>query len=87
MLLVSKRTSDLIRIDEMHELIDPMSSTVTGRDQSGEEEQDPASYPKSELIFPSGEPLPHCWTDPNYRLSRPAVRPSSNDFAAASQDA
>ena len=86
MLLVSKRTSDLIRIDEMHELIDPLSSTVTGRDQSGEEEQDPAAYPKSELIFPSGEPLPHCWTDPNYRLAGAAIRHSGNDLAAASRE-
>jgi hypothetical protein len=30
--------------------------------------QDPEDYPKSELMFPSGEPLPRCWIEPNYRL-------------------
>jgi hypothetical protein len=29
--------------------------------------QDPAEFPKAELCFPSGENLPRCWIDPNYR--------------------
>jgi len=45
---------------------------VRARSQRGEEEQDPAEYAKSALRFPSGEPLPRCWTDPGYRDREPA---------------
>ena len=29
--------------------------------------QDPEKFLKSELVFPSGEPLPQCWLDPDYK--------------------
>jgi hypothetical protein len=31
--------------------------------------QDPEKFAKSELQFPSGEPLPRCWLDAHYRDS------------------
>ena len=37
-----------------------------GQYHAGEEMQDPEIFLKSELIFPSGEPLPVCWIDPHY---------------------
>jgi hypothetical protein len=33
----------------------------------GEEMQDADKFPKSDLIFPSGEELPKCWLDVHYR--------------------
>ncbi|MEN8176347.1 MAG: acetyltransferase, partial [Pseudomonadota bacterium] len=33
----------------------------------GEEMQEAESFAKARLAFPSDEPLPRCWTDPNYK--------------------
>jgi hypothetical protein len=33
----------------------------------GQEEQDPETFMKQNLVFPSGENLPLCWLDANYR--------------------
>ncbi|KPJ92519.1 MAG: acetyltransferase [Gammaproteobacteria bacterium SG8_15] len=41
---------------------------VAGRYHAGEELQDPENFSKSDLVFPSGEPLPVCWQDPDYKL-------------------
>ena len=35
--------------------------------QAGEEEQPAESLKKSDLVFPSGENLPQCWLDSNYK--------------------
>lgn len=70
MFLMHINTGDLIRIDELEQLIDPSSSRIKGRDQAGQEEQESDWYSKDELVFPSGEPLPRCWTDANYRVRR-----------------
>lgn len=59
---------DLARVIELKELTDPHSATVTVRYSAGEEEGDPVAVAKSELVFPSGEPLPKCWLDPHYRV-------------------
>jgi hypothetical protein len=42
--------------------------TVRGRFQSGEEEREPESIKKVNLSFPSGENLPVCWLDSDYRM-------------------
>lgn len=68
MFLRDKSTSDLIRAEELAELMDPFRNTVFGMAQSGEEEQDRAPFAKQQLLFPSGEPLPQCWTDASYRM-------------------
>lgn len=57
----------LIEILDLKQLFDPFSSTVNARLHGGEELQDRKDYSKSDLIFPSGEILPRCWTDPNYQ--------------------
>ena len=47
--------------------IDPNQMEIMGRVQSGEEEQEPELVQKQNLVFPSGEDLPRCWVDPEYR--------------------
>ena len=68
MFLIHTTTGDLIRIDDVEELLNPVRSAVEGRDQAGEEEQDATWFAKDELLFPSGESLPRCWTDTHYRV-------------------
>lgn len=67
MFLQEKETGNLIEILDVETLFKPTQSEVKGRQQAGEEEQDPANFKKSELIFPSGESLPRCWVDEDYQ--------------------
>ncbi|NIR58045.1 MAG: acetyltransferase [Gammaproteobacteria bacterium] len=60
-------SGDLIEILDMRALIDPFQASIAGRFHSGEELQDPTTFKKSELQFPSGEDLPRCWLDPRYQ--------------------
>ena len=60
-------SGDLVEVLDIRALINPKQSKVAGRFHAGEELQDPANFSKSELIFPSGEALPRCWLDANYR--------------------
>jgi hypothetical protein len=70
MLLQDKQNGTLVEILDIEALFKPTASDVRGQQQAGEEEQDPASYPKANLKFPSGEELPRCWTDANYRNAK-----------------
>ncbi|MBD2495288.1 acetyltransferase [Nostoc sp. FACHB-280] len=67
MLLQIKNTSDLVKIADIQELIDPNVNVVHAKDQKGQEEQDVDTFAKENLVFPSGESLPRCWLDANYR--------------------
>jgi len=67
MLLQIKNTTDLVKVNDIQELIDPYSDIVHAQDQEGQEEQDSESFKKENLVFPSGESLPRCWLDANYR--------------------
>lgn len=67
MLLKDKETGALVEVVGTDALIDPLKPAITGRIQSGQEEQDPEEFPKESLAFPSDEDLPRCWLDPNYR--------------------
>lgn len=67
MFLKDKNSSDLVEILTLKQLFDPCQGEVRGRYQQGEEVQDPETLKKADLLFPSGEPLPKCWTDPHYR--------------------
>jgi hypothetical protein len=69
MFLQNKQTQTLVKILDVEALFNPMRQEVPGRSQAGEEEQPPADYPKTQLIFPSGENLPRCWWDVDYRAS------------------
>ncbi|MEG3860820.1 acetyltransferase [Microcoleus sp. herbarium12] len=67
MLLQEKESGDLVEIIDIETLISPTQNQVAGRIQAGEEEQDPAHFEKDKLVFPSGEVLPRCWTEENYK--------------------
>ena len=67
MLLKSKEEDALIEINEVDELIDPFKEEVMGQVQAGQNEQPPEPFKKSDLVFPSGEDLPLCWLDGNYK--------------------
>ena len=67
MLLKSKEEEALIQINEVHELTDPFKEEVKGQVQAGQNEQPAESFKKSDLVFPSGESLPQCWVDSNYK--------------------
>jgi len=67
MYLRHRPSGDLVEVLDLRALFDPCREEVVGRFHRGEELQDPASFAKAELEFPSGEPLPRCWVDPHYR--------------------
>ena len=67
MLLKNRDDNKLIEILEISELIDPFKEKVTGQIQAGQNEQNPESFAKKDLVFPSGENLPSCWLDSNYK--------------------
>jgi hypothetical protein len=58
--------SVLVEVLDPSALIDPFLPTVMARILAGEEPQDPHHFVKTDLRFPSGEPLPRCWRDPAY---------------------
>lgn len=67
MYMKHKPTGDLIEVLDITKLIDPTQAAIKGRFHSGEEMQDPATFRKAELCFPSGETLPLCWVDSHYK--------------------
>ena len=67
MLLQDKQTGNLIEILDLQTLINPNESAISARIQEGQEEQDPTQFSKTDLIFPSGENLPICWLEADYR--------------------
>jgi hypothetical protein len=67
MFLKNKQTGATVEVLDPEALIDPLKSSIKGRVQEGQEEQDPEEFSKSNLKFPSDEDLPRCWLDPNYR--------------------
>ena len=67
MFLKHARSTDLIKVSDLDELFNPLAGSIHGCSQGGQEEQDVDAFHKAELIFPSGEPLPRCWMDANYR--------------------
>lgn len=68
MFVKEKDSGDLIRVEKLDQLADPLSTVIVGRRQAGEEEQDPREFSKEQLLFPSGEALPACWVDESYQL-------------------
>lgn len=69
MLLQNKSSDTLIEIKDLETLFNPLKPEIEGRIQEGEEEQDPEPFAKQDLTFASGENLPRCWIDPDYRKS------------------
>jgi hypothetical protein len=69
MFLQDKETGSLVKIMDVTVLFNPTEPEVIVRSQQGEEEQDPEPVSKQDLIFPSGESLPRCWLDADYRAA------------------
>ena len=67
MYLKHKPSGDLVEVMDTAALFDPCRDSIQGRFHAGEELQDPATFSKSELVFPSDEALPRCWLDPHYK--------------------
>ena len=67
LLKIKEKRDELVEIADVTELINPFKEEVMAQIQVGEEEQDPEPFKKSDLVFPSGENLPQCWVDSNYK--------------------
>lgn len=67
MFLKTRADGSLLEVMSLQQLADPFAAQVEGRLHAGEELQEPESYAKGELVFPSGEDLPRCWVDPAYK--------------------
>jgi hypothetical protein len=68
MLVKDSQDQTLIKVLNPDALFDPTHDQIQGQQQSGQAEQPPQPFDKSRLLFPSGEALPQCWTDPDYQL-------------------
>jgi hypothetical protein len=73
--LKERSTGDLVEVLSVNDLVSPYDEKIVGRYHHGEEAQDPEKFAKRDLVFPSGEALPRCWTDPQYRSSEVQRRP------------
>lgn len=60
-------SGDLVEVIDLPDVINPYSTTIRARAYQGETIQRPENFLKTELAFPSGEPLPLCWVDGHYR--------------------
>ncbi len=67
MFLKQKSSGDLVEVLELQNLYDPFKVEILAKCHAGQEMQDPEMFVKSELIFPSGESLPRCWLDSDYK--------------------
>jgi hypothetical protein len=67
MYLRNKENGDLVEVLDITEMIDPCRDELSGRFHAGEEMQEPAMFKKAALTFPSGEELPRCWVDADYK--------------------
>lgn len=68
MLLKDIGSGSLVEVLDLTSLFDSFKTEVLGYQSVGEEAQDSTSFPKSQLVFPSGQALPRCWMDPHYRV-------------------
>jgi hypothetical protein len=67
MFLKEKSSGDLVEVTDVTALFDPNQEQIAGRFHAGEEMQEIRDFSKADLLFPSGESLPRCWTDAHYR--------------------
>ena len=67
MYLKHTKNGDLVEVLDITAMADPCRNEISGRYHAGEEMQVAAMFAKSELVFPSGESLPKCWTTPDYK--------------------
>lgn len=90
MLMKNLETGHLIEVEDLTDLTNPFSTTTVGRELWGQELQEPDEVSKAVLGFPSGEPIPVSWTDPNYTAhehSRPKAPGASEPGAPEAESA
>lgn len=68
MFLQDQETGNLVKVLDIQMLLNPNEHAIEGKMQAGEEEQEAEAFSKQNLIFPSGEKLPRCWVDEDYRF-------------------
>jgi hypothetical protein len=66
MFLKYRPDGSLVEVLDVKQLMDPFATCLSGRFHAGEEMQDPQSFTKTDLVFPSDEAMPRCWLDPAY---------------------
>ena len=59
-------SGDLVEVVDLPDVINPHSPTIRARAYTGDIVQRAENFLKTELAFPSGEPLPICWIDGHY---------------------
>lgn len=67
MFLKHVENGKLVEVLSLMDLFNPNHGGLVGRYHAGEELQEPETFAKSKLQFPSGESLPRCWMDVHYR--------------------
>lgn len=70
MFLRQKSNNEMLEVLSLKELFNPFDTSLVGRYQHGEEVQEPELFVKSNLEFLSGEDLPECWLNANYRSDK-----------------
>ncbi|WNC71721.1 acetyltransferase [Thalassotalea psychrophila] len=70
MFLKNRNNGDMVDVSDISDLTNLFHQHVLGRYQAGEELQDPEEFNKADLLFLSGEELPRCWMDPDYRSQK-----------------
>jgi len=67
MFMLHVPSGELVEVIDLPDVINPHSATIRARLHTDEVIQRPENFLKTELAFPSGEPLPLCWVDGHYR--------------------
>lgn len=67
MFLKHKPTGNLVEVLTLEQVYEPSWDQIEGRFHAGQEMQDAQQFEKSKLIFPSGESLPECWLNAEYK--------------------
>lgn len=67
MFLKHMENGKLVEVLSLMDLFNPNHGELVGRFHAGEELQDAESFAKGDLLFPSGEKLPQCWLNADYK--------------------
>ena len=70
MFLKHRNNGDMVDVSDISDLTNLFHQRVLGRYQAGEELQDFEEFNKADLLFLSGEELPRCWMDADYRTKK-----------------
>jgi hypothetical protein len=77
MLLKIKVSGSLVEACSLSELTDPCSKHIRVKQLRGYRDAQPVHLLKTDLVFVSGEELPHCWMAVNTCARRSAIAQAS----------